>query len=187
MNSNKNFQQQSKLVIDTLNLRKKIISLNEDVKKTQEEIKKHIYKMINLKKDKSNNNTLNVLFKNKNTVLNNSKNNSKINLTYFKDFVKKREEEQLTEKEKNKKVNENKPIENQNFNSSKEVTRQKNFENLIFTKNTISQPKTDDSFLFTDEEETWIPGLNSNNGNNQEENHINKQEIPFYDWLHKKG
>lgn len=185
MNSNKNFQQQSKLVIDTLNLRKKIISLNEDVKKIQEEIKKHIYKMINLKKDESNNDALNIL--SKNIVLNDSKNNSKINLTYFKDFLEKKEQEQLTKDEKNKKINENKPIENQNFNPSKEVNKQTNFENLIFTKNTISHPNANDSFLFTDEEETWIPGLNSNNRNDQEVNHINKQEMPFYDWLHKKG
>lgn len=48
---NKDLNKSSRLVKETLDLRRKIISLNSDVKKTQEEIRKHIYKMLILKKN----------------------------------------------------------------------------------------------------------------------------------------
>lgn len=167
MNGNNNFQQQRKILVDTINLRNKIISLNEDVKKTQEEIKDKIYKMLNFKK-----------------------NSIKLNLNYLKEFAKKREESKQIEIAKEKKLK----TEDNNIKKSYQkissinlaTNKEKIFENLLFLKNSISESKLDEFYFFTDEEETWIPGLKEKN-KEQPLNESNNKDVHFYDWIHKKG
>lgn len=167
MNGNNNFQQQRKILVDTINLRNKIISLNEDVKKTQEEIKDKIYKMLNFKK-----------------------NSIKLNLNYLKEFAKKREEAKQIEIAKEKKLK----TEDNNIKKSYQkissinlaTNKEKIFENLLFLKNSISESKLDEFYFFTDEEETWIPGLKEKN-KEQPLNESNNKDVHFYDWIHKKG
>ncbi|MBD5445708.1 MAG: hypothetical protein HDR31_00120 [Mycoplasma sp.] len=155
--NNRHYREPSRLVKETLNLRKKIITLNSDVKKTQEEIKKHIYKMILLKKHNPN---------------------------FFDKFSKNNHKQIPNHIDKTKNL------------KNIEVKTKDNYYNKIDFKNnqiqkeikkSVPEPEKNETFWFTDAEETWIPLTEEEK--KQKEKSIQHQDknISFYELIHKKG